>query len=290
MKSFAALIAALLLLLGVNSTFVVREGETALLLQFGRIVRAGYEPGLQWKLPFVQQVLRFDKRVLGLDTKPERYLTSEKKSVLVDFYVKWKIDDVALYYGASGGDEGQARLRLTPIVKDALRFEFNARPLHELIADGRVDITAHVRDKANAATRSSLGITIVDVRIKGINFPEEGTVLASVYDRMRAERKQVANDLRARGKEAGETIQADADRQRQVLLAEANKAAQSVRGEGDAKAAEIYAQAYSRDPEFYAFTRSLETYRDSFRNGNGVLLLDPKSELFRYFDSSQSAR
>jgi len=155
MKSFAALIAALLVLLGVNSTFIVREGETALLLQFGRIVHAGYEPGLQWKLPFVQQVLRFDKRILGLDTKPERYLTSEKKSVLVDFYVKWKIDDVALYYGASGGAEDQATLRLTPIVKDALRFEFNARPLHELIADGRVDITTRVRAKADAAARGS---------------------------------------------------------------------------------------------------------------------------------------
>ncbi|WP_257386447.1 protease modulator HflC [Tahibacter caeni] len=287
MKSFAALIAALLLLLGVNSTFVVREGETALLLQFGRIVRAGYEPGLQWKVPFVQQVLRFDKRILGLDTKPERYLTSEKKSVLVDFYVKWKIDDVALYYGASGGAEDQATLRLTPIVKDALRFEFNARPLHELIADGRVDITTRVRTKADAAARSSLGIQIVDVRIKGINFPEEGTVLTSVYDRMRAERKQVANDLRARGSEAGETIRADADRQRQVLLADANKAAQSVRGNGDAKAAEIYAQAYGKDAEFYAFTRSLEAYRESFGNGSGVLLLDPKSDLLRYFNDSK---
>jgi modulator of FtsH protease HflC len=287
MKSILAMLAALLLLLGINSTFVVREGETALLLQFGRIVRAGYEPGLQWKLPFVQQVLRFDKRILGLDTKPERYLTSEKKSVLVDFYVKWKIDDVALFYGASGGDEGQATLRLTPIVKDALRFEFNARPLHELIADGRVDITTHVRDKADTAARSSLGIRIIDVRIKGINFPEEGTVLASVYDRMRAERKQVANDLRARGTEAGETIKADAERQRVVLLADASKEAQSIRGLGDAKAAEIYAQAYGKDAEFYAFTRSLEMYRESFRSGSGVLLLDPKSELFRYFGDSK---
>ena len=287
MKTVIALIVALALLVGVNSAFVVREGQTALLLQFGRIVRADYKPGLHWKVPFIQQVLPFDKRILGLDSQPERYLTSEKKSVLVDFYVKWRIDDLPKYYGASAGEEAQANLRLTPIVKDALRFEFNARPLHELIADGRVDITKHVRDQANRATKSSLGIEIVDVRISGINFPEEGTVLSSVYDRMRAERKQVANDLRARGKEAGETIQADADRQRQVLLADANKQSQQVRGDGDAKAAEIYAQAYSKDPEFYAFSRSLEAYRESFRDRNGVLVLDPKSEFFRYFNESK---
>ncbi|MEO8673279.1 MAG: protease modulator HflC [Tahibacter sp.] len=287
MKTVTALIVALLLLIGVNATFVVREGQTALLLQFGRIVRTDYTPGIHFKLPFAQQVLTFDKRILGLDAQPERYLTSEKKSVLVDFYVKWRIDDLAKYYGATAGEEMAANQRLTPHIKDALRFEFNARPLHELIADGRVDITQHVRDKANAATKSSLGIEVVDVRIKGINFPEDGTVLRSVYDRMAAERKQFANDLRARGQEAGETIKADADRQRQVLLAEANKASQQVRGEGDAKAAEIYAQSYGKDPEFYAFTRSLEAYREAFRAENGVLLLDPKSEFLKYFSESK---
>ncbi|UXI69814.1 protease modulator HflC [Tahibacter amnicola] len=286
MKSLVALVAALLVLLGVNSLFVVREGQSALLLQFGKIVRSDFKPGLHWKVPFFEQSLLFDKRILGLDAQPERYLTSEKKSVLVDFYVKWRIDDLAKFYQTSGGDEEQANSRLSPIVKDALRFEFNARPLHELIADGRVDITKRVRDQVNRSTQNSLGIEVKDVRIRGINFPEEGTVLSSVYDRMRAERKQVANSLRASGQEAGETIRANADRERQVLLADATREAQKTRGQGDAEAAQVYAQAYGKDPEFYAFTRSLEAYRASFRQGNGVLLLDPKSDLFRYFNDS----
>src|SRR6185436_1185200 len=156
--------------------FVVREGESALLLQFGRIVRADYKPGLYFKLPLMQQVVHFDKRVLGLDSQPERYLTSEKKSVLVDFYVKWRIDDVTKYYVASAGEELQANARLTPIVKDALRFEFNAKPLHDLIAGGRTDITQHVREQANRASKASLGVEVVDVRIKRIDFPDEGKV------------------------------------------------------------------------------------------------------------------
>lgn len=287
MKTVYALVAAILLLVGVNSAFMVREGESALLLQFGRIVRADYKPGLYFKLPLMQQVVHFDKRVLGLDSQPERYLTSEKKSVLVDFYVKWRIDDVTKYYVASAGEELQANARLTPIIKDALRFEFNAKPLHDLIAGGRTDITAHVRDQANRASKASLGVEVVDVRIKRIDFPDEGKVLGSVYDRMSAERKQEANRLRATGQEAGETIKADADRQRMVLLANANKDAQQIRGDGDAKAAEIYAQAYGKDAEFYSFYRSLEAYRTSFGQGNGVLLLDPKSEFFRYFDASK---
>lgn len=287
MKTMYALIAAILLLIGVNSAFVVREGENALLLQFGRIVRSDYKPGLYFKLPLMQQVVHFDKRVLGLDSQPERYLTSEKKSVLVDFYVKWRIDDVTKYYVASAGEELQANARLTPIIKDALRFEFNAKPLHDLIAGGRTDITQHVRDQANRASKASLGVEVVDVRIKRIDFPDEGKVLGSVYDRMSAERKQEANRLRATGTEVGETIKADADRQRIVLVADANKLAQQIRGEGDAKAAEIYAQAYGKDAEFYSFYRSLEAYRASFGQGNGVLLLDPKSEFFRYFDASK---
>ncbi len=287
MKIVSALFAILLVLVGANAVYVVNEGQTGMLLQFGRIVKADHRPGIHFKLPFVQQVLLFDRRILSLDAQPERYLTSEKKSVLVDFYVKWRIDDVAKYYGASAGEVLQANQRLAPIIKDALRFEFNARPLHELIAGGRTDITQHVREQANKATRASLGIEVVDVRIKRIDFPEEGTVLESVYKRMRAERAQVANELRATGREAGETIRAEADRKRVVLLAEANKEAQQIRGAGDAKAAEIYAQAYGKDAEFYAFYRSLEAYRESFASGNGVLLLDPKSEYFRYFGESK---
>jgi membrane protease subunit HflC len=285
MKTITAFLAVIVVLLGANSVFVVSEGQSALLLQFGRIVGHDYRPGIHFKMPFVQQALRFDQRVLGLDAQPERYFTSEKKSVIVDFYVKWRINDVGKYYVASTGSELQANLLLSPKIKDALRFEFNAKPLQEIIAGSRNDITQHVRDQANKTTRDSLGIDVVDVRIKRIDLPEE--VSESVFARMRAERKKVANELRSTGEEAAAKITADADRQRVVLVAEANRSAQQARGEGDAKAAEIYAQAYSKDTEFYAFYRSMEAYRDSFGSGNGVLLLDPKSEFFRYFDASK---
>jgi len=285
MKTITAFLAVIVVLLGANSVFVVSEGQSALLLQFGRIVGNDYRPGIHFKMPFVQQSLRFDQRVLGLDAQPERYFTSEKKSVIVDFYVKWRISDVGKYYVASTGSELQANLLLSPKIKDALRFEFNAKPLQEIIAGSRNDITQHVRDQANKTTRDSLGIEVVDVRIKRIDLPEE--VSDSVFERMRAERKKVANELRSTGEEAAAKIKADADRQRVVLVAEANRSAQQARGEGDAKAAEIYAQSYSKDTEFYAFYRSMEAYRDAFSAGNGVLLLDPKSEFFRYFDASK---
>ena len=285
MKTITAFLAVIVVLLGANSIFVVSEGQSALLLQFGRIVGKDYRPGIHFKMPFMQQALRFDQRVLGLDAQPERYFTSEKKSVIVDFYVKWRISDVSKYYVASTGSELQANLLLSPKIKDALRFEFNAKPLQEIIAGSRNDITQHVRDQANKSTRDSLGIEVVDVRIKRIDLPEE--VSESVFARMRAERKKVANELRSTGEEAAAKITADADRQRVVLVAEANRSAQQARGAGDAKAAEIYSQAYSKDAEFYAFYRSMEAYRDSFGSGNGVLLLDPKSEFFRYFDASK---
>lgn len=287
MRFVAAIIALFVVFVGANSVFVVPEGRSAMLLQLGRVVRADFQPGIHFKMPLWEQALLFDKRILSLDAQPERYLTSEKKSVQVDFYVKWRIDDVAKYYGATAGEELKANQRLTPIIKDALRFEFNGRPLHELISGGREDITQHVRESASKATKSSLGIELVDVRIKQINFPEDGTVLGAVYQRMRTERTRAANELRATGQEAAETIKADADRQRQVLLAEANKQSQQIRGEGDAKAAEIYAQAYGKDAEFYAFYRSMEAYREAFNQGTGVLLLDPKSEFFKYFGESK---
>jgi membrane protease subunit HflC len=289
MKIITALIVLLLVLLGVNSAFVVSEGQNALLLQFGRIVRADYQPGLHFKLPLLQQVVTLDNRILNLDAQPERYFTSEKKSVNVDFYVKWRIADNAAFYRATGGDELQAAQRLTPIVKDALRFEFNSRPLQEVVAGGRDDITGRVRGQTDAAARKSLGIAVVDVRIKRIELPDE--VRDSVYKRMRAERGQLANELRSTGNEAGETIRADADRQKVVLLADAERDAAKVRGDGDAQAAAIYAQAYGQDPEFFAFYRSLSAYRTAFRDGKGVLVLKPDSEFLRYFnDGSAKAR
>ncbi|MFC4528102.1 protease modulator HflC [Dyella halodurans] len=288
MKFISGIIAVLIVLIGFNSLFIVSEGETALVLQFGRIVRTGDQPGLHFKLPFVQQVMTFDNRILTLEAPPERYFTSEKKSVNVDFFVKWRIADTATYYRATAGDELQAANRLTPIVKDALRFEFNGRTLQELVAAGRKDVTERVRKQTDAAAGKSLGITVVDVRIKRIDLPDE--VSESVYKRMRAERTQLANELRFTGQQAAETIKADADRQAQVIKAEAERDAAKVRGEGDAQAAAIYAQAYGQDPEFFAFYRSLAAYRKSFEDGKGVLVLKPDSEFLKYFNDGASSR
>ena len=284
----AVLVVLLLALLGLNSAFVVSEGQSALLLQFGRIVRADYTPGLHLKVPVIQQVLHFDKRILSLDAPPERYFTSEKKSVNVDFYGKWRVADNAAYYRATGGDQLQAAQRLTPIVKDALRFEFNARTLPDLISGGRKDITERVRAQTDASARKNLGIAVVDVRIKRIDLPNE--VSESVYKRMRAERLQLANELRFTGQESAETIQADADRQGQVLRADAQRDAAKIRGEGDAQAATIYAQAYNQDPEFFSFYRSLSAYRSSLEDGQGVMILKPDDEFLRYFGPSSSKR
>lgn len=288
MKITSAVVAVLLVLLGLNSMFVVSEGHSALLLQFGRIVRTDYQPGLYFKAPLIQQVMNFDKRILSLDAPPERYFTSEKKSVNVDFYVKWRVADNAAYYRATGGDQLQAAQRLTPIVKDALRFEFNARTLPDLISGGRKDITERVRAQTDASARKNLGIAVVDVRIKRIDLPNE--VSESVYKRMRAERLQLANELRFTGQESAETIQADADRQGQVLRADAERDAAKIRGEGDAEAAEIYARAYSQDPEFFTFYRSLAAYRTSFEDGKGVLIMKPDDEFLRYFEQPAQKR
>jgi len=288
MKVGAAIIAVLIVLLGFNSLFVVHEGQTALVLQFGRIVRTGDQPGLHAKLPFIQQVMTFDNRILTLEAPPERYFTSEKKSVNVDFYVKWRIADNAAYYRATAGDELQAANRLTPIVKDALRFEFNGRTLQELVSAGRKDVTERVRKQTDTAARKNFGIAVVDVRIKRIDLPDE--VSESVYKRMRAERTQLANELRYTGQQAAETIKADADRQAQVVKAEAERDAAKVKGEGDAQAAAIYAQAYGQDPEFFAFYRSLAAYRTSFKDGKGVLVLRPDSEFLKYFSDGASSK
>jgi len=293
MKLITPIIALVLVLIIANAAFVVREGQSALLLQFGRIegvdVQNGsdYKPGLHFKLPLVQNVVRYDRRILNLEAQPERYFTSEKKAVNVDFYVKWQIENPVKYYRSFGADELQnaAGLRLAPIIKDALRFEFNARSLNELIASARSDITEHVLDQANRATQGTLGIRVVDVRIKRIEFPDE--VVDSVYKRMSAERSKLANEQRSNGYEEAAKIRADADRQVQVLKAEAERDGQQTRGAGDARAAEIYAAVYGKDAEFYSFHRSLQAYREAFKNG-GVLVLDPKSEFLRYFETTKS--
>lgn len=274
------------LFVAAESTFVVREGQTAIRVQLGRIVETGYAPGLHFKLPFVQSSMHFDKRVLNLDSAPERYLTSEKKDVNIDFFVKWRIVDAGKFYVAVTGDEMRAQQRIAPIVKEGLRTAVNSRTLQELVSGGRADVTEHLVSEANRATQS-LGIEIVDLRIKRIDLPEDGTVIGSVYERMKSERKKVANQLRAEGSEMAKTLRADADRQVQVIGAEAYRDAQKTRGEGDAQASKIYAAAYGRDPGFYSFFRSLEAYRTSFDQGNGTLVLDPRSEFLRYLMDSK---
>ncbi|MBO9662660.1 protease modulator HflC [Dokdonella sp.] len=269
-----------------SSIFIVRADQTAILLQFGRIVKSGYEPGLHFKMPLLQQVQRFDKRLLTLESPPERTLTSEKKDVNIDFFVKWRISDPARYYVSVGGDESVAQTRVAPRIRDGLRTAVNSKTLQELVSGGRADLTQGLIAEANTAIEG-LGIEVIDLRIKRIDLPEDGTVINSVYERMRSERKKVASQLRAEGEEVSRTIQADADRQVQVIKAEAYRDAEKTRGEGDAAAAQTYAAAYGRDAEFYAFYRSLEAYRESFVTPNGLLLLDPKSEFLHYLQESK---
>jgi membrane protease subunit HflC len=278
-------IAAVLAAMG--SVFVVNESQTAIVLNLGRVVRSDLQPGLHFKWPLVEEVRRFDQRILSLDDAPERYLTSEKKDVSVDFFVKWKIDDVATYYrAANGGNEDAARQRLTPIVKNALRNEINQRTLQEVVSAGRAELSGNFLEAVNRGAQS-LGIEVVDVRIKRINLPDDSNILRTVYSRMSTERTQVANQLRAEGVEQSETIRSEADRQRQVTIAEAERDAQKLRGEGDARAAEIYAGAYGQDAEFYGFYRSLEAYRNSMADGQTVLVLDPESEFLRHFGTDK---
>lgn len=286
MRLAAGITALVLALLLAGSAFVVNERELAVLFQFGAVQRSDFAPGLHFKMPMVQNVRKFDRRILTLDSQPERYLTGEKKDVFVDFFVKWRISDVAKYYTSTSGDELLATQRLSPIVRQALGREISERPLQEVVSGERSNLLDELREGTNAAA-AELGIEIVDIRISRIDLPDDSLVRDSVYNRMRAERKQVASRLRSEGTEAAEKIRSDADRQSQVILAEADRDAQLIRGDGDAKAAEIYAKAYNVDPEFYAFHRSLEAYRAAFRDNEGVLVLDPKSEFFQYFSGER---
>jgi modulator of FtsH protease HflC len=289
MKTGFLIAVVLAVLVIANSMFIVSEREFAALFRLGAISRSDIQPGLHFKVPFIESVRRFDKRLLTLDAQPERYLTSEKKDVSVDFFVRWRIADVSRFYQATGGNEDNALARLNPIVKEAVRNEFNQLTLQEVVADIRTNLTDRLKTKSDEAARQ-LGIRIVDLRIKRIELPEDSEVIDSVFRRMREERRRVANELRAEGGEAAQRVSADADRQRNVIMAESERDAQTMRGEGDARATEIYAAAYGADGEFYGFYRSLQAYREVFRDGNDVMVLDPKSEFFRYFGEGARAR
>jgi modulator of FtsH protease HflC len=272
-----ALVAALFL--GSFSVFIVYEWERAVLFRLGEIIKSDYEPGLHFKIPFINNVRKFDARILSLDVEPERFLTAEKKNVIVDSFVKWRIGDVTRFYTAVLGDETQARQRLEQIIKDGMRGEFSKRNLNDVVSGERAQIMSVLTGNASQQARE-LGIDVIDVRIKRIDLPPD--VNAAVYGRMEAERARVAKDFRSRGFEAGERIRADADRQREVILAEAYRDSERVRGEGDAKAAEVYAKAYNRNAEFYSLTRSLGAYRQAFGSGD-LLVIEPDSEFFEYF-------
>ena len=282
------ILAVVTLLAAMGSVYQVNESQTAIVLNLGKVVRSGIEPGLHFKLPLVEEVRKFDRRILTLEDAPERYLTSEKKDVSVDFFVKWRIEDVSIFYrAASGGNEEAAKLRLTPIIKDALRNQINRLSLQDVVSGGRVDLTARLlaETKEGAAT---LGISIVDIRIKRINFPKDAKIRDQVLDRMRSERKQVANAVKAEGFAESERIRAEAERESQVILADAQREAQKVRGEGDAEVARISAAAYGQDAEFYAFYRSLEAYKASFADGKSTMVIDPDSEFLKYFGADKN--
>ena len=282
-SSIAIVAIAAILALGATAVFTVDETQTAIRFRLGEIVQTDYQPGLHFKIPLINNVRKFDKRVQTLDSEPDRFLTVEKKNVIVDSFVKWRVANVRRYYTSVGGDPRQANLRLDQIIKDALRSEFSKRSLQEAVSGERTQIMEVLRTIAGQETRD-LGIEIVDVRIKRIDLPAE--VSNSVYARMRAERERVARDFRSRGMEAAERIRADADRQSTVIIAEAYRDAEKLRGEGDAVATETYAQAFNKDSEFYSFTRRLKAYRSSFSGNKDVLVLDPSGDFFEYFNSS----
>jgi len=278
---FIVVLALVVLVTGVFSMYQVAEWEKAILFRLGEIVKTDVQPGLHFKIPFVNNVRKFDGRRLTLDVEPERFLTVEKKNVIVDSFVMRRIADAKRFYTAVMGDERNARQRLEQIVKDGMRGQFSKRTVNQVVSEERDTITKDLTIAASAQA-GQIGIEIVDVRVKRVDLPSE--VSNSVYRRMQAERSRVAKEFRSQGAELAEKIRAGADRQRQVLIAEAYREAEQTRGEGDARAAEIYAQAFNKDKEFYAFFRSLRAYQESFDGSNDLMLLTPDGEFFEYFN------
>lgn len=278
------IIVAVAALLAYMSAYTVQQDQRAMLFKLGEIKKSDIKPGLHFKWPLIETVRKFDARLLTLNSQPERFLTSEKKNVMVDFFVKWRIANLDQYYRSTRGDEQRALTRLSQIMKDGLRSEFGKRTIQEAVSGERSEIMNTLNVDANKAAKQ-LGIQVKDVRIVSIDLPSE--VASSVYKRMEAERARVAADFRARGKEAAERIRANADRERSVILANAYRQAQMLRGQGDASAAEIYAKAYDQNPNFYAFYRSLQAYRQSFDGKDNVLVLEPDSQFFRFFNQAE---
>jgi membrane protease subunit HflC len=277
------LLVVLVIFVAASSMFYVDQRERAIKFELGQIQRSDFEPGIHFKIPFVNNVRKFDGRVLTLDAPPARYLSGEKKNVLVDSFVLWRISDVAKYFTSMSGDEQRAEIRLSQIIRDGLRGEFGKRTIQELVSGDRVAMVASIIDDANKVS-SEFGIEIVNVRIKRIDLPSE--VSSSVYTRMEAERERVAKELRSQGAEEAEKVRSDADRQRAVILAESKRKSEELRGEGDAKATDIYATAYSQNKEFYSLYRRLTAYQNVF-TGDDMLVLEPKGDFFNRFSGTQ---
>ncbi|HAU42731.1 MAG TPA: protease modulator HflC [Gammaproteobacteria bacterium] len=277
------ILAVIAVTVGSSAVYYVDEREKAIVFQFGEIVRSNDSPGLHFKAPLINNVKYFDARVQTMDSDPELYLTREKKNLVVDSFVKWRITNAANYYTRLGGLASNARNRLAQRVNDALRSEFGNRSVQQVISGDRVEIMDVVRELTNEET-ASLGIEVLDVRLKRVDLDPD--ISERVYQRMEAERSRVAKDLRARGAEAAERIRADADRERAIILAEAEQKAQEVKGQGDALATAIYADAFERDREFYRMYRSLNAYRNTFATPDNLLVIEPDSEFFRYFNQA----
>ncbi|MRJ42770.1 MULTISPECIES: protease modulator HflC [Idiomarina] len=295
MKNLVAILVIVALALGVSSLFVVKEGERAIVVRFGKVQRDAntgeavvFEPGLHFKLPFIEQVKRLDARFKTLDGDPDRFVTSEKKDLIVDTYVKWRISDFATYYlSTNGGNQAQAEALLTRRVNSGLRAEFGSRTIKEIVSGERDNLMREALIRG-ADSAQELGIEVIDVRVMQINLPTE--VSQSIYQRMRAERQAVAMEHRSEGREQAEFIRADVDARVAVMLADAERESRELRGQGDAEAAGIYAEVYTQDSEFFSFLRSLQAYQKSFESGNDVLVLEPDSDFFKYLKDATGGK
>ena len=288
MKKSSIFISALSLITVIiisQSIFVVSEIERAVKLRFGEIVQFDLEPGLHFKWPIVNSVRYFDSRILTLDAQPQRYLTSEKKALMVDSFIKWRIKDVAKYFTTTGGDEERAKRLLSQRVDTGLRNEFGTRTVKEVVSGERDQLMNSLTSMLDGIAQQELGVEVIDLRVKRIDLPLE--VSESVYNRMRTERERLARELRAQGNEVAEKIRATADKDKTIILADAYREAEETRGNGDAKATATYAEAYSKDPEFYDFTRSLKAYQATFQSKGDILLIDPDSDFFKYLNNSE---
>ncbi|TNF33743.1 MAG: protease modulator HflC [Gammaproteobacteria bacterium] len=282
------MVAVLSLAVVANCVFIVRETERAVLLEFGRLKVADIQPGIHVKIPFVNEVRKFDARILTVDVRPEPFLTLEKKVVMVDSFIKWKVDNVETYYKATNGEEARVETLLSQRVNEGLRNQFGERTLDQVVSDERDQLMNVLIASLDKSVGEEIGINVIDVRVKQIELPSD--VSESVYNRMRAEREREAREHRSLGRELAEGIRAAADRDKVVIESEAYRQSETLRGEGDAEAAAIYAKAYEQDPEFYAFLRSLQAYRESFASGSNLLLIGPEGDFFRYLDNKKGGK